>query len=62
MEAKLDNANAGISDIRVDVRSMQTTIQSHSERLGKVEARARSNTHRLNRLEGCKADTDELDD
>lgn len=60
MEAKLDNANAGISDIRVEVRSMQATLQNHSERLAKVEARAASNTHRLDRLDhGSRADDDD---
>lgn len=62
MEAKLDNANAGISDIRVDVRSMQNTLQNHSDRLAKVEARARSNTHRLNRLDGRPPEAAETDE
>lgn len=59
MEAKLDSANASISDIKVDMRSMRNTLQDHGERLIKVEARARSNTHRLNRLDGQQPDSDE---
>lgn len=59
MEAKLDNANSGISDIRVEVRSMQATLQNHSERLARVEARAASNTHRLDRLDRGNKTEDE---
>lgn len=62
LEAKMDAANAGISDIRVDVRSMQNTLQNHSDRLAKVEARARSNTHRLNRLDGRPPETADNED
>ena len=52
MEAKLDVANAGVSDIKVDMRGMQNTLQDHAERLIKLDQRCRSNTHRLDRLDG----------
>ena len=52
IQTKLDNLIAGVTEIRVDIRSMQGTIGDHSERLAKVEARAESNTHRIDQLEG----------
>lgn len=54
INTKLDNLIAGVTEIRVDIRSMQGTIGDHSERLAKVEARSESNTHRLDALEGKK--------
>ena len=54
--ARIDTAltalNNGVTEIRVDLRTMQTSITDHSERLARVEARAESNTHRLDTLEG----------
>ena len=55
-QTKLDNLIAGVTDIRVEVRSMRDSINDHSERLAKVEARAESNTHRLDTIEGKKGD------
>ena len=52
IDASLISLNSGVQDIRVDLRTMQNTIGEHSERLAKVEARAESNTHRLDALEG----------
>lgn len=52
IDASLISLNSGVQDIRVDLRTMQNTIGEHSERLAKVEARAESNTHRLDTLEG----------
>ena len=51
IKSGLTTANNGITDIRVDLRTMQTDISNHSERLARVEARAESNTHRLDTLE-----------
>ena len=52
IDTSLTSLNTGITDIRVDLRTMQTSISDHSERLARVEARAESNTHRLDTLEG----------
>lgn len=51
-QTKLDNLITGVTDIRVEIRSMRESITDHSERLARVEARAESNTHRLDSLEG----------
>ena len=51
IENGLTTANNGISDIRVDLRSLQTSINDHSERLARVEARTENNSHRLDALE-----------
>lgn len=53
-QTKLDNLIAGVTDIRVEIRSMRESINDHAERLAKVEARAASNTHRLDALDGRK--------
>ena len=52
IDASLASLNNGVQDIRVDLRTMQTSIADHSERLARVEAKAESNTHRLDTLEG----------
>lgn len=52
IDTSLTSLNNGVTDIRVDLRSMQGSLNDHSERLAKVEARAESNTHRLDTLEG----------
>lgn len=52
IDTSLGTLNSGVNDIRVDLRTMQTSIADHSERLARVEARAESNTHRLDALEG----------
>ena len=54
VQTKLDNLINGVTDIRVELRSMRETVTEHSERLARVEARAQSNTHRLDALEGKK--------
>jgi len=51
---KLDTLINGVDDIRVELRSMRDTLSDHGERLAKVEARAASNTHRLDVLEKLK--------
>ena len=54
IQAKLDSLIVGVDDIRVEMRAMRETIGDHGERLAKVEARAASNTHRLDTLEGAQ--------
>ena len=51
-QTKLDNLINGVTEIRVEMRSIQETVRDHGERLARVEARASSNTHRLDALEG----------
>lgn len=55
-QTKLDNLITGVTDLRVEIRSMRDSINDHSERLARVEARAESNTHRLETLEGQKGE------
>lgn len=50
-QTKLDNLITGVTDIRVEVRSMRESINDHSERLARVEARAENNAHRLDIIE-----------
>ena len=54
IKTSLNTVNNGVTDIRVDLRSMQSSLNDHSERLARVEARAESNTHRLDTLDGKK--------
>ncbi len=55
IQTKLDSVINGVDDIRVEMRTMRETIGDHGERLAKVEARASSNTHRLDAMEGIKS-------
>ena len=52
IDTALTSLNNGVTEIRVDLRTMQTSITDHSERLARVESRAESNTHRIDTLEG----------
>ena len=54
IETKLDTIIGSVNDIRVENRGMQKEIRSHAEKLVELEARLKSNTHRLNTLEGKK--------
>ena len=56
IQTKLDSVKAGVDDIRVDLRTMQTSLGDHSERLARVEAKAENNTKRLDKLEGKTTD------
>lgn len=49
---KLDSLITGVDDIRVEMRTMRDTMSDHGERLARVEARAQSNSHRIDVLEG----------
>lgn len=55
---KLDSLITGVDDIRVEFRSMRDTLSDHGERLARVEARAQSNTHRLDSLEGKRSEVE----
>lgn len=52
IETKLDGIQSGVDDVRVEMRTMRAKVDDHAERLAKVEARASSNTHRIDALEG----------
>ena len=52
VQTKLDSLITGVDDIRIEMRAMRETLSDHGERLAKLEARAASNTHRLDALEG----------
>lgn len=54
IKTQLTAVNNGVDDIRVEFRTMQGMLNSHTERLARVEARAESNTHRLDTIEGKK--------
>ena len=54
IKTQLIAVNNGVDDIRVEFRAMLSMINSHTERLARVEARAESNTHRLDTIEGKK--------
>lgn len=50
-QTKLDGVKAGVDDIRVDLRTIQTSLGDHSERLARVEAKAENNSKRIEKLE-----------
>lgn len=52
IQTKLDALIGGVDEIRVETRSMRQDLYNHGERLAVLEARAKSNTHRLDALEG----------
>lgn len=56
IDTALTSLNNGVTEIRVDLRTMQTSITDHSERLARVESRADNNAHRLDILEGKKGE------
>ncbi|MBR3740968.1 MAG: hypothetical protein IKN04_11040 [Clostridia bacterium] len=51
IETKLDGIQSGVDDVRVEMRTMRAKVDDHAERLAKVEARASSNSHRIDTLE-----------
>lgn len=52
IQTKLDTLIGGVDEIRVETRTLRSEISSHGERLAALEARSKSNTHRLDTLEG----------
>ena len=51
VEATLGSISNGVEDIRVEMRTLRGKLDDHAERLARVEARAASNTHRLDAIE-----------
>lgn len=52
IDTSLGTLNSGVNDIRVDLRSVRDSLNDHTDRIARVEARAENNTHRLDALEG----------
>lgn len=50
-EAKLDGIVNGVTEIRVDLRSMREELRDHGQRIAAVEGSAKSAHHRLDELE-----------
>lgn len=50
-EAKLDGISNGVTEIRVDLRSMREELRDHGQRIATVEGSAKSAHHRLDDLE-----------
>ena len=59
MEAKLDGISGGVEDIRVEMRTMRTRMDSLAERLSAVESSCKSAHHRLDQLHGRPPDEGE---
>lgn len=59
IQTKLDTLIGGVDEIRVETRSLRQEISNHGERLAALEARSKSNTHRLDALEGKKKKDEE---
>ena len=51
IDTSLNTLNNSVMDIRVDLRTMQTSIADHSERLAKVELKTDNNSRRIDALE-----------
>lgn len=56
LEAKLENINTGVTDIRVDIRTMGDRVNGLTERLSAVESSCKSAHHRLDQLAGHPPD------
>lgn len=54
IETKLDTIISSVNEVRVENKSMQQELRTHGEKLVELEARLKSNTHRLDALEGIK--------
>lgn len=61
IQTKLDTLIGGVDEIRVETRSLRAEISSHGERLAALEARSKSNTHRLDAIEGKKNKPEEAE-
>ena len=51
IEGKLDSANRGIEDMRVEVRTHGNQIADHATRLARCEESCKSAHHRIDKLE-----------
>lgn len=52
LKADVKYIRSGIEDIKVDIKVQEQTIVRISERVTRLEERSKSNTHRLDTLEG----------
>ena len=50
-EVKLDSISSGVTEIRVDLRSMRDELRDHGQRIAAVESSAKSAHHRMDELE-----------
>lgn len=51
VQTKLDNIANGVTDIRVEMRTMRGDLNALESRVVRVEERSKSNSHRLDALE-----------
>lgn len=51
-EAKLDSITTGVTEIRVELRSMREELKDHGLHIAAVESSVKSAHHRLDELEG----------
>lgn len=52
LSTKLDNINNGITDIRVEMRTMRNDIGAIETRMTRAEEQIKSNSHRIDKIEG----------
>lgn len=50
-EAKLDSITSGVTEIRLDLRSMRDELKDHGLHIAAVESSAKNAHHRLDELE-----------
>ena len=51
LEAKVDGIASNVSEIRVEIRTMQNEVKDHGQRIVAVESSTKSAHHRLDELE-----------
>lgn len=52
IEEKLDTANHGIEDVRIEIRAQAKQLSDHATRIARCEESCKSAHHRIDRLEG----------
>lgn len=52
IEEKLDTANHGIEDVRIEMRAQGKQLSDHATRIARCEESCKSAHHRIDRLEG----------
>ena len=52
IQTKLNTVISGVEEIRVDNKAIQKELSQHGQKLVELEQRMKSNTHRLDQLEG----------
>ena len=55
-EAKLDNIDTGVNDMRVEVRTMREKQTEQAEKLAVLESSIKSAHHRIDRMENAKGE------